>query len=96
LKGHEQRIAKTVDLFSRIKNTEQAEEVLTVLFASRQLKQAKRQDKVAEQDLYEYILDWKKTWRTDEKRQAVASAIRNLVMLGWMRLQFSESLPEAV
>jgi hypothetical protein len=67
-----------------------------VLFASRQLKQSKPQHEVAEQDLYEYILDWKKTWRTDEKKQAVASAIRNLVMLGWMRLQFSESLPEAV
>jgi O-acetyl-ADP-ribose deacetylase (regulator of RNase III)/uncharacterized protein YwgA len=96
LKRNERRIFKTVDLFSRIKNTEQAEEVLTVLFASRQLKQSKPQREVAEQDLYEYILDWKKAWRTDEKKQAVASAIRNLVMLGWMRLQFSESLPEAV
>ena len=36
--GHYQaKIAKTVDLFSRIKSTEQAEEVLTVLFASREL-----------------------------------------------------------
>lgn len=95
LKRHERRITKTVDLFSRIKNTEQAEEVLTVLFASRQLKQTKAQDEVAEQDLYEYILDWKKAWRTEEKKHAVASAIRNLVMLGWMRLQFSDSLPDA-
>jgi O-acetyl-ADP-ribose deacetylase (regulator of RNase III) len=96
LNRHEKRISKTVDLFSRIKNTEQAEEVLTVLFASRQLKQVKPQHEVAEQDLYEYILHWKKTWRTDAKKQAVASAIRNLVMLGWMRLRFSESLPDAV
>ena len=60
-------------------------------------KQAQQpQREVAEQDLYEYILDWKKVWRTPEKQQAVASAIRNLVMLGWMRLQFSESLPDAV
>lgn len=95
IQRYERKIAKTVDLFSRIKNTEQAEEVLTVLFASRQLKRDKPQSEVAEQDLYEYILDWKKAWRTDEKEQAVASAIRNLVMLGWMRLQFSESLPDA-
>ena len=94
LRQHVRRIAKTVDLFSRIKNTEQAEEVLTVLFASRQLKKVKAG--VAEQDLFEYILDWKKAWRTNEKKQAVASAIRNLVILGWMRLQFSESLPDAV
>jgi hypothetical protein len=95
LKRHERRIAKTVDLFSRIKNTEQAEEVLTVLFASRQLKQTKPTEEVAEKDLFEFILNWKKAWRTKEKQQALASAIRNLVMLGWMRLQFSESLPES-
>jgi O-acetyl-ADP-ribose deacetylase (regulator of RNase III) len=96
LKRHEKKIAKTVDLFSRIKNTDQAEEVLTVLFASRQLKQAQPKKPVAEQELFDYILNWKKAWRTDEKKQAVASTIRNLVMLGWMRLQFSESLPEAL
>jgi uncharacterized protein YwgA len=95
LKRHERKILKTVDLFSRIKNTEQAEEVLTVLFASRQLKSRNPQQEVAEKDLYEYILNWKKTWRTDEKKHALASAIRNLVMLGWMRLQFSDSLPVA-
>jgi len=95
-KRKEKKIAKTVDLFSRIKNTEQAEEVMTVLFASRQLKQSKPQHDVAEQELFDYILDWKKAWRTEEKKQAVASAIRNLVMLGWMRLQFSETLPETI
>ena len=90
------KIAKAVDLFSRIKNTGQAEEVLTVLFASRQLKREHPKEEVAEQQLYDYILDWKKAWRTEEKQQAVASAIRNLVLLGWMRLELSESLPEAV
>ena len=41
---------KAVDLFSRIKSTEQAEEVLTVFFAARQLKQSKRNEEVTEQD----------------------------------------------
>ena len=94
IERHSKRIAKTVDLFSRIKNTEQAEEVTTVLFASRELKRAKPGEEVAEQQLYDFILDWKKAWRTEQKQQEVAGAIRNLVMLGWMRLQFSESLPE--
>ena len=92
---HQKKIAKAVDLFSRIKNTEQAEEVLTVLFASRELKQAHLNEEIAEQQLYDYILDWKKSWRTDEKQHALASAIRNLVLLGWIRLQLSESLAEA-
>jgi hypothetical protein len=95
IQRHRSEIDKAVDLFSRIKTTEQAEEMLTVLFASRQLEEANRSGKLAEQDLYDYILDWKKSWRTDEKRHALASAIRNLVLLGWLPLDISESL-EAV
>lgn len=94
IERYESRINKAVDLFSRIKNTEQAEEVLTVLFASRQLKQTNPGTEAAEQDLLEFILDWKSSWRTDEKRRALASAIRNLILLGWLRLQISESLSE--
>jgi len=94
---HQAKIDKTVDLFSRIKSTEQAEEVLTVLFASRQLKQSKHNADFAEQDLQDYILDWKKSWRSShEKKHAVANAIRNLVLLGWLRLKISESLTEAI
>lgn len=96
LKQHEQKVTKAVDLLSRMKNTEQVEEVLTVLFASRQLKKAHPQQEVAEQQLYDYILAWKKTWRTDDKKKALASAIRNLVMLGWMHLRFSDSLPDVI
>ncbi|MBI5422800.1 MAG: macro domain-containing protein [Opitutae bacterium] len=93
---HRKRIVKTVDLFSRIKNTDQAEELVTVLYASRELKRSLPQQEVAEQALLEYVLHWKKAWREQPKQEAVAMAIRSLVMLGWMKLQFSESLPEAV
>jgi len=92
--SYQKKINKAVDLFSRIKSTEQAEEVLTVFFASRQLKQSKRNEEVSEQALQEYILDWKKSWRTDDKRQAVASAIRNLILLGWLNLRISEAITE--
>ena len=78
-----------------IKSTEQAEEVFTVLFASRELKQSRGHTDVAEQDLQDYILDWKKSWRADDKSRAVANAIRNLVLLGWLRVRISESLTEA-
>jgi O-acetyl-ADP-ribose deacetylase (regulator of RNase III)/uncharacterized protein YwgA len=95
IKQHQKKIAKVVDLFSRIKSTEQAEEVITVLYASRQLKQMKPAEEIAEQQLFDYILDWKKTWRSEEKKHAVASAIRNLVLLGWMRVQISDSMSDA-
>jgi O-acetyl-ADP-ribose deacetylase (regulator of RNase III)/uncharacterized protein YwgA len=95
IERHAKRIDKTVDLFSRIKSTDQAEEVMTVLFASRELKKTKPGEEVTEKELFDYILGWKKRWQTEEKQREVAGAIRNLVMLGWMRLQFSKSLPEA-
>lgn len=87
---------KTVDLFSRIKSTEQAEEVVTVLYASRELKRTRNTSDVPEQDVQDFILDWKKSWRAEEKRHAVANAIRNLMLLGWVSLRFNESLEEAL
>jgi uncharacterized protein YwgA len=92
---HEKKIAKVVDLFSRIKSTEQAEEVMTVLYASRQLKRANPGEEVTEQQLLDFILDWKKSWGKDEKRQAIESAIRNLVLLGWMRVRLNELIDNA-
>lgn len=89
----EKKINKTVDLFSRIKSTAQAEEVTTVLYAARALKKKQQDEAVSEQDIYNYILDWKESWNEEQKKASMASTIRNLEMLGWLRLQYSESLP---
>ena len=96
IERYQGKIAKTVDLFSRIKSTEQAEEVMTVLFATRQLKQSRRDGEVAEQDLHDYILNWKKSWQNEEKKQSIANTIRNLVLLGWLRVNVSEAMLEAM
>ena len=94
LKPFQRKIDKTVDLFSRIKNTDQAEEVATVIYAVQTLKKERNPDEVSEQDLFNYILDWKKLWKKNESKQSsLAEAIRNLEMLGWVKLRFSESLP---
>lgn len=95
IEKYRKKIAKTVDLFSRIKSTVQAEEVMTVLYASRQLKQERPDEDVTEQELFDYILEWKQGWNNEEKKQAVAEAIRNLVVLGWMRARISETMLEA-
>lgn len=86
-------IDKTVDLFSRIKNTDQAEEVTTVIYTARHLKSENDPDSVSEQDVFDFITNWKKKWDTESKQHSVASTIRNLQMLGWAKLQYSESLP---
>lgn len=93
LKSLRNKVRKTVDLFSRIKSTEQAEEVTTVFFTVRRLKEQKGKATIAEQDVFDAILEWKKHWNTPEKHVALASAIRNLVMLDWMDVEFSENLP---
>ena len=92
LASYQRKIDKTVDLFSRIKNTEQAEEVTTVLFAARKLKKEGDAEVVSEQDIYRYIINWKKSWDNEDKRKAIGGAIRNLEMLNWMRLKYSDAL----
>jgi hypothetical protein len=95
LKPFRRKIDKTVDLFSRVKNTEQAEEVASVIFAVQSLKREQKPEEVSEADVFQYILDWKKLWKKDEaKQESLIEAIRNLEILGWLRLQYSESMPE--
>lgn len=86
-------IDKTVDLFSRIKNTAQAEEVTTVIYSAKHQKGLHTPASVSEQDVFDFIMEWKKSWQVEGKQHAVASAIRNLQMLGWVKLNYSASLP---
>ncbi len=84
------RINRTVDLFSRIKDTTQAEEVTTVLFASRRVKE--KNGTATEQELFDYILDWKESWDVEDKKLSVSSTIQNLEMMNWLKLNYTESL----
>lgn len=90
LKSIENKISRTVDLFSRIQDTSQAEEVVTVFYAVRELK--KNQTSISEKDVMSYILEWKKSWDKEDKKAAIASAIRHLLMLRWIDVEFSDSL----
>lgn len=87
------KIDKTVDLFARIKNTEQAEEVTTVFYAARTMKTRGKVQNLTEKDVFDYVLQWKKHWDSEQKKAAIASSIRNLVMLNWIKVDISESLP---
>ncbi|WP_163022835.1 macro domain-containing protein [Pseudomonas coronafaciens] len=93
LNTNSQRISKTVDLFSRIKNTEQAEEVATVFYAVSKIKEDQKVATIPEREVFEFVLAWKKAWNTDAKKEAIASSIRSLSMLGWIRVSSSDCLP---
>ena len=47
---------------------------------------------MAEEQIFFFVLEWKKSWNTEDKKAALATTIRNLVVLGWMRAQISESM----
>lgn len=93
LQRNDSKISKTVDLFSRIKNTEQAEEVATVFYAVSKLKEDQKVTIVPEREVFDFVLSWKKAWNTESKREAIASAIRSLAILGWIRVSSSDCLP---
>lgn len=86
------KVLKTVDLFSRIKSTEQAEEVATIIYAARQLKARRYGQGISEQNILDYVLDWKPAWQAANKREAVAEAVRNLVLLNWVNASISENM----
>lgn len=86
-------IEKTVDLFSRIKSATQAEEMATILYAYEDISSNSVNDMTTEQEFFNYIIKWKKHWDKPEKLQSIASTIRNLAVLGWITLDYSETLP---
>ncbi|MDY0151078.1 MAG: macro domain-containing protein [Candidatus Cloacimonas sp.] len=87
------QITRLVDIFSRIKSTDQAEEVGTIMFALDELTHHGVHDLITELDFYKYVLNWKKGWDNPQKRESLAATIRYLTSLEWIRLDFSDELP---
>lgn len=84
-------IDRTADLFARM-DTNQAELTTTIFFSSRQVKSQKK-GPVSERDIFDYVKEWKKKRRPPLDDEKIASAIRNLAMLKWLRVEYSEDLP---
>ena len=86
-----QCLDKTVDLFCRIKNTDQAEMMATVMFSYDKLKAQKAA--VTEEDVLRNILDWKKRW-AGVKENEIMHTIRSLSILGWIKPTISFHIEE--
>jgi len=80
---------KTVDLFGRIKSTEQAEMIATVLYAYDELEV--KQSDISDKDVYDFVISWKPHWEQSKKYE-VCDAIHNLAMLGLISVKYSELL----
>lgn len=84
---------KTIDLFGRVKCTDQAEMMATVLYSYDQL--AKEKETISDKDVYEYVLEWKPRWKA-EKEFELCEAIQNMAMLSLMKITCSGDLMDAM
>lgn len=85
-------INHTADLFARM-TTDQAELTTTILYSAKELKRKNGKKSSSEKDVLKYVMDWKKRRRIPLDEKEVATAIRNLAMLKWLKVDFSEDLP---
>ena len=76
-----QNADRAVDLLSRIKSTEHAEMVATVLFSYEELENAGGE--IKDTDIFNHVLSWKKKW-VGKKEDEVTDTIQNLSSLGWI------------
>lgn len=80
---------KTVDLFGRVKSTDQAEMIATVLYSYDELNNGKQ--KISDKDVYNYVMSWKPHWK-QEKNYEVCDTIHNLAMLSLISVAHSNLL----
>lgn len=85
IEEHHSLISKVVDLMSRIKNTEQSEEVATIIFANEKVKELKQVSSVSQQEIAEYVFEWKTHWKGDSNKVAeINETIDDLRSLSWV------------
>lgn len=84
-------IERVTDLFMRM-NTDRAEIVATVLFTARRLSEEGK-EQPSEQDVVDAVMAWKQRRRPALDPTVVASTVRNLAALGWLKVRTSADLP---
>lgn len=77
-----QVVEQVIDLLSRVKSTDQAEMMSTVIFAFDEL--AKKGGCPTEEEILFYILEWKPRWKNGKENEII-NTIKDLSELGWIR-----------
>lgn len=76
-------VERTIDLFSRVKNTDQAEMIATVLYSYDCIAKAQQTSKIMDHDIYDFVVDWKPRWKI-AKSDEICDTIFNMYSLGWI------------
>lgn len=86
-------VKKTIDLFGRIKSTDQAELIATVLFSYDEL--CKKLNSVSDKDIYDDVIMWKPYWKK-EKEYELCDAIHNLAILSLIKISHSDKVMDTI
>lgn len=78
---------QTIELFSRVKNTEQAEMIATVLYSYDQLNST---NKIKDYEVYDYVLNWKPHW--NNKKYELCETIYNMAVLDLIDIEYTGNL----
>lgn len=91
LQLHAASINKTIDLLRRIKDTDQGEEVATVIYAAKMV-QTELKGTADANDVLKYVLNWKRRWEhNSDKVNSLKETIDNLNVLSWLSIKDSAS-----
>lgn len=88
-------VKKTVDLFSRVKNTDQAELMSTIIYSYYEVSKQVKRKTVPANDIYKYIVEWKKRWK-GVRDEEIYSNIINLAIFEWINVSLSSKQLERV
>lgn len=92
LAGYDRSIDRIADLFLRLRTAHEAEIAATVHFVASRLA-LQHSSKPTESEVLDGVAEWKKRRKPPLKDDEVAAMIRNLGILGWVNLSYSDDLP---
>ena len=81
-----EKTEQSIDLLSRIKSTNHAELITTILFAYDEL--VKQFSTVTVKQIEDYVLKWKPHWKKD-KIKTIQTTVFYLSLLGWLHLEYN-------
>lgn len=87
-----ENVNKTYRLFQRIKDTSQAELVTTILFSFDQLNI--ENDEINEDQLYKYIIDWKKRFDNPKDEIEIRELTRYLASRNFIQMDYSMDIKD--
>ena len=86
-----EKVKSSIDLLSRIKSTDHAEMIATVMFSFDELEAAK-QTPIKDTDVFDHVMNWKKRW-VGIKDKEVSLTIIDLATLHWITPVSTGNLP---